>query len=256
MGKTFPTQPKTMKISFVIPAFNEERSIGKAVESIINEIAAEKADAEIIVVDNNSTDRTAEIAASFPNVKVLHESLKSAVKARDTGYREAHGDLIANIDADSRLKSGWISYALQEFAKDQKLVGLSGPYIFDDVTPKISRYIKIYYRITFISYFLNRFIFQVGSVTLGGNVIMRKSALDKLNGYNLDFTFYGDDTDLACRLYALGKVKFTNKLLVYSSGRRLMKEGMFKAGWRYALNFLWATWFHRPYTKQSIDIRM
>ena len=61
------------KLAFVIPAYNEEALIGKCLESVVAEIARSGADAEIIVVNNASTDRTGEIARSFPTVRVVDE---------------------------------------------------------------------------------------------------------------------------------------------------------------------------------------
>ncbi|HZZ99219.1 MAG TPA: glycosyltransferase family 2 protein, partial [Candidatus Paceibacterota bacterium] len=226
-----------MKISFVIPAFNEEAYIGRCLESIIGEVSKHQADAEIIVVNNASTDKTAEVAKSYPGVKVVDEPRKSAVQARHTGYLNASGDLIAGIDADSALTPNWFSIVKKEFSSDQKLVGLSGPYIYDDVSKRLRRAIGIYYRIAFIVYFVMKFIFRTSSMMQGGNMVIRKSALDQLGGYDLSFSFYGDDTDLARRLHSLGNVKFISKLNVYSSGRRMMGEGIFLTGFRYATNY-------------------
>jgi hypothetical protein len=89
----------------------------------------------------------------------------------------------------------------------------------------------------------------------GGNFIVRRSAMCKIGGYNLDFSFYGEDTDLARRLSKVGDVKFDFKLPAFSSGRRFTGEGIFRVGWLYSINFLWATFMKRPYTTNSVDFR-
>ena len=66
-----------MKVSFVMPAYNEEQLIGKCLESVNREIERSGYEAEIVVADNGSTDRTGGIAASFPR-------RYSAVYARPT----------------------------------------------------------------------------------------------------------------------------------------------------------------------------
>ena len=78
-----------MKLSFVIPAYNEEAYIGKCLESIIKEIERTGQDAEIVVVNNASTDSTGAVASFYPAVIVVDESHKGIVCARDAGYRTA-----------------------------------------------------------------------------------------------------------------------------------------------------------------------
>src|SRR5690606_40953631 len=62
-----------MKLAFVIPAYNEEALIGKCLDSVVAEIARAGVDAQIIVVNNASTDRTGEIARSYPSIRVVDE---------------------------------------------------------------------------------------------------------------------------------------------------------------------------------------
>ena len=71
-----------MKLAFVIPAYNEEALIGKCVESVLAEVKRSGRDCEVVVVNNNSTDRTREIAASFAGARVVDETQKGLVSAR------------------------------------------------------------------------------------------------------------------------------------------------------------------------------
>src|SRR3990167_8611337 len=124
-----------MKISFVIPAHNEEAVIGKCLASVFKEINRSRTsiDTEVVVVDNASTDRTREEALKFPNVTVVRENLKGLVYARRAGWVATDGDIVANIDADTILPPGWLSTVVSEFAKDKNLVALTGPYIYYDL---------------------------------------------------------------------------------------------------------------------------
>src|SRR3989344_1436029 len=97
-----------MKLSFVIPAHNEEHYIKDCLESILREAKTGNYNIEIIVANNASTDRTKEAAQSVPGVKVVDELKKGMVHARSAGYKASTGDLIANIDSDTRLTPGWI----------------------------------------------------------------------------------------------------------------------------------------------------
>ena len=88
----------------------------------------------------------------------------------------------------------------------------------------------------------------------GGNYVVRKSALDAI-GYDTSISFYGEDTDMARRLYAIGKVRFTFGLPMYTSARRLKTEGYLAMAWKYQINYIWVMLFKRPFTKEYIDIR-
>ena len=95
-----------MKLSVVIPAYNEEKFIGECLQSIFHEIEGKNYDLEIIVVNNASTDNTRDIVASHPKVKLVDEPDKGLVKARRAGFLASKGELIANLDADTRVTAG------------------------------------------------------------------------------------------------------------------------------------------------------
>ena len=245
-----------MKISFVIPAYNEEAILGQCLESIFREIEQAKCDAADIVEDNASTDRTSEIACSFPGVKLVFESRKGISPARHAGYLAATGDLIANVDADTMLTPGWIGKVLKEFSKNPKLVALSGPFLYHDAPAFTRALTRTFYGLSFAVYILNNHIIRISSMLQGGNYVIRRTALDKLGGYDLKYDFWGEDTDMARRLHPLGKVKFTFGLPIFSSGRRLAKEGILNTGWKYTLNYFGVVLFKRPMTKKYQDIRV
>lgn len=244
-----------MKLSFVIPAYNEEKYLGQCLDSIMRELRGGNYDAEIVVVDNGSADKTKEVAARYPGVKVVDEPEKGLVRARRAGFLAASGDLIANVDADTRLTPGWIRKVFEEFSKNPKLVALSGPFIYYDLPKKINFFVRLFYYVAFITYLLNRFIFNLSSMLQGGNIVVRRSALVKIGGYNTDINFYGEDTDLARRLHKVGPVKFTFRLPIYASGRRLAEEGSLSMAVRYGLNYFWMIFFKKPFSKTSIDLR-
>ena len=68
---------------------------------------------------------------------------------------------------------------------------------------------RAFYVMGYGFYMLNRFVLRVGSMLQGGNFVVRRAALEEIGGYNPLFSFYGEDTDLARRLNAVGEVKFT-----------------------------------------------
>jgi len=94
-----------MHLSIVIPAFNEERLIERCLQSIDSAFAATRNPgliSEVIVVDNNSTDRTAHLARQA-GAQVVFESINQIGRARNTGAAHATGDWLLFLDADSVL---------------------------------------------------------------------------------------------------------------------------------------------------------
>ncbi len=96
-----------MQISIIIPAFNEAKRIGGCIQSIRAAVAANLRPAletELIVVDNNSNDSTAEIAAR-EGARVVFEPINQISRARTAGAGAAAGDWFLFIDADSQLNT-------------------------------------------------------------------------------------------------------------------------------------------------------
>ena len=141
------------------------------------------------------------------------------------------------------------------FEKKPELVGLSGPYIYYDLSAWNQFLVKMFYGISYLVYLLNRFVLKVGSMIQGGNFVIRRSAWNKAGGYDTSISFYGEDTDIAVRLSKVGPVKWTFKLPMRTSGRRLAEEGVFQTAGRYVLNFFWVTFRGKPATKDYTDIR-
>ncbi len=244
-----------MRLSFVVPAYNEEAYLAACLESILTQTRTLAVSSEIIVVNNASTDGTAAIAARYPEVLLVDEPRKGLTHARQAGFERTSGDLIANVDADSRLPDGWIQQVLAEFDARPAMLALSGPLVYFDVTPSQAILVRVFYSLAYISYALNRFVFRVGSMVQGGNFVVARRGLERIGGFNLAIPFYGEDTDVARRLNEIGQVRFTFQLKMLSSARRLKKEGILTMALRYTVNYLWTTFRERPFTNEHLDIR-
>lgn len=239
-----------VSISFVVPAYNEEKNIGLCLVSII-EVAQNLNNYEIIVVDNNSSDKTNHIASlSFykrKGVRVIKEPKKGVMRARQAGYKVAKYDIIANIDADNVIPEGWLYRTLSVF--DHDVVLMSGPIVYLDFSSFMRVVSSIFYAIGGLANL------TIGPMSQGGNSIFRRSALDKVGGFNTHIDFYGDDTDIARKLATVGRVKFTRKMWVWGSGRRFKEEGYVTTTFRYVLNYLTVTLLNKPVTTTYKDCR-
>lgn len=240
--------PNKIDISLIIPAYNESQYIGTCLEyALKNSNGLLK---EIIVIDNASTDATAQIAASFSGVKVVREDNKGLIFARQRGWLSAQGDILAYIDADTRMPQGWCETVRNEFLNESKLVCLSGPYEYYDLPAWQQLGVKLYWLVLAKPiYFFTKYM------AVGGNFAISRKALEQMKGFNTKINFYGEDTDIARRASKFGVVKFKFDFIMPTSGRRLSKQGIFKTAWIYILNFGAEVVFKKPATKKYSDIR-
>ncbi len=228
-------------ISVVIPAYNEEKYIAGCIESVLQHAPRDLK--EIVVVCNACTDRTADVALRYPKVRVVHELRKGTGYARNTGFKSATGDILAYIDADSRVHAGWFPMVEREFRTDPSLASLSGPYRFYDLPPWQQKVVYAWWMMCAIpEYYRARF------AIVGGNFAARRSALERVGGFDTSIAFWGDDTNLARRLRNVGTVKFTMDFYNFSSARRLQGQGFLVTGTYYAINYLSQAYFQKTVT--------
>jgi cellulose synthase/poly-beta-1,6-N-acetylglucosamine synthase-like glycosyltransferase len=106
-------------VSVIIPVLNEERVIRECLTSLV-ELDYPPERREILVVDNGSTDRTAEIVKSFP-VRYIREERRGSPFARNAGIRASQGEIVAFTDADCIVSRGWLRELVRAF--DEEGVG-------------------------------------------------------------------------------------------------------------------------------------
>lgn len=202
-----------MDVSLVIPVYNEEKYIEKCLESVFKQTILPN---EVIIVDNNSTDKTIEIAKRFP-VKIIKESKQGLSFARNTGFDKSKYELIARTDADAILPKNWVKKIINNFKKN-KIDALSGSFSYFGIfnKPTSTTPSKIY--LETLSAFSNgkRYLF-------GPNTILtRKIWLKAKHLVNSDDTKVHEDINLSiCINKVGGKIGYDPTLCVQVSGRRI-----------------------------------
>lgn len=110
-----------MTTTLVIPAYNEDAAIASCLD---HALAQTQPFDRIVVVDNKSTDRTAETVLQYaedhPQVELIDEARQGVLYARTTGFNAADSDVIARIDADTRLRPEWCATGLSILAADEE----------------------------------------------------------------------------------------------------------------------------------------
>lgn len=204
-----------MKVSVIIPAYNEEGYIAACLQSLIDQ---EEQPEEIIVVNNNSIDKTVALAKQFP-VKVVNEKQQGMIHTRNKGFNSAQYEIIARTDADARVPKTWIKQIKKAFKEDKALLAYSGPARFYKI-PKVVQVANWQSRIWFYPF---KEIFGHDSL-LGPNMAIRKSAWEKVkNEVCLVDQIVHEDMDLAYHIGRYGKVKSDPKHIVSMSPRRFKK---------------------------------
>jgi glycosyltransferase involved in cell wall biosynthesis len=123
-------------VTIVIPAYNEERFIGKCLESCIDQTWAPD---EIIVVNNRSTDNTVSVVRQYQedhphiDIRLLDQNeYQGIAPTRNCGFDHARSDVIGRIDADSIVPNDWVETIRRHF-QDPAVDALSGPAFFYDM---------------------------------------------------------------------------------------------------------------------------
>ncbi len=203
-----------MKLSVVVPAYNEEKLIGNCLRSILNQTIDHK-EYEIIFVDNNSTDNTSRIAKNLGVTPVMYKDKKSAIWAKQFGAKRAKGEIIVITDADAIVSKDWLENILRLF-EDKKLMCVGGTVLATGNNKFSIGVLK------FFDYFARGF--QVVGVPFiwGTNMAVRRSAFAKIGGFNTNLRT-SDDWEFVMRIqkeFGLRSALYTNKLKVKASPRK------------------------------------
>ena len=196
----------SIMISFIIPAFNEERLLGRTIEAIQKAAKNVDNDYELIVVDDNSSDNTGKIANELGAtvVKVNHRKISSV---RNSGAQAANGSLLIFVDADTVISSEILHCTMT--AIKNKAIGGSAAFRFDGYVPLYGRVIQwLLYR-----------LYRLGKIVGGSYLCCTREAFERAGGF--DETVYGGEEMILSRsLKKLGGFIIL-KQRVLTSGRRL-----------------------------------
>jgi peptidoglycan-N-acetylglucosamine deacetylase len=235
-----------VRVSVVIPAYNEEALLPACIDSLLVQHGA--GELEIIVVDNGSTDATAAVARAR-GVRVVEEPRRGYSRALASGFAVARGDIIASTDADTVVPRFWISRILREYEERPDVVAVGGEIVFCDPTRRARIFTHGLLPI------LNRFDRRGpgGPHLWGANLSVRRRVFEAAGGWNLDFNLQVD-TELSERLRRFGRVVLLEDLPVYTSSRRwncMLGRSLFL----YATNFISLELRHRPLWRAFPDVR-
>lgn len=225
-----------MKISVVIPTYNEERYVERCLNSLVNQTLP-RTDFELIVVDGGSTDRTVEIAEEYADI-VLQQKSKGVGGARNDGVAVASAELIATTDADIILQGNWLARICANLEREGVVVTY-GPINPIEDKFKYRFFIGLFNKIMHVFAILRIFYFTIGS-----NTAFRRRLFLQVGGYS-DMPA-GDDYEIALKLKRKGRIFYDPYLPVWFSMRRMEKFGILRALYIWILNVVAAKRGRRP----------
>lgn len=206
----------TIQISAVIPAYNAEKYIARAIVSVLRQ--SRPAD-EIIVVDDGSTDKTAQIVRSFGGkVRLISQSNAGVSAARNAGIRAAKGNWIAFLDADDEWLPDKLQLQTELLMKHTDLVWTTGNFIeclCDE--NRVAEYTPVSTCIRYLKGkdYYNSYLFAVQLYEWGHTncMLIQKTVLEKIGLFCTDLPI-AEDIDLWLRIaYRHPKVGFTSRPL-------------------------------------------
>ncbi len=205
-----------VKYSLIVPAYNEEKYIANCLKSLKNQSYK---DFEIIVINNNSTDKTKEIARRYTK-RIYDEKKKGYIYAMNKGAKKAKGKYMCECAADTIYPRNWLKKVDHEFKKDNSLAGVYGSFNIYDAN----------WVINFLSGFcydlFNYIAILLGMrFTVGSNFVYRRDLFLKLNGFSKD-NKHSPDLRLGKRLMKYGKIKYNRNIRASTSFRRIKKIGI------------------------------
>lgn len=233
-------------VSVVMLSYNRKND---AAEGIRELLAQDYKNLEIIVVDNGSTDGTAEMLTekfSRQQVKLIALPRNIGVAAYNIGFKEAAGQYIVVLDDDSFPEKNAIPRMVEEFQKNHKL----GVVAFDiknyatlsdqselselsDLSDSSDQSDETNYRMAFN----------------GCGAGIRKSLIDRVGGYPGEFFLYWNEQDLAIRILAAGyQIRSFSGIIAYHKYSPANRESL-RAPFYYTRNLYWLTWKYFPRLK-------
>ena len=194
-------------LSFIVPAYNEEHELPRALASIRNAAEAAQQPFEIIVVDDASTDATAEIAKANGAVVVPVHFRQIAV-VRNAGARVARGDILFFVDADTSISPSHVIGAVS--ALEKGCAGGGARVVPEDPVPLWGR--------VFVQIF-SLFYFTLSKLGAGAFLFTTRKNFRAIGGFD-DELFAGEEIYFTLALKKMGRFKLLREPIV-TSGRKL-----------------------------------
>ena len=195
-------------VSVIIPTYNYGRFIAEAIQSVLQQ--THRPD-EIVVVDDGSTDDTAQVVAGFGDaVKYVRQDNGGVCAARNKGVAESTGEIIAFMDADDTMEPESIAKQVALFSDERVGLVHCGLRLFDDETGET---IELQLEGGEDGVADNLLLWEGASIAGPGAILVTREAFDSVDGFDTGMKV-GEDWDFCYRVARKFKVRFVPEPLV------------------------------------------
>jgi GT2 family glycosyltransferase len=211
----FPPQEDWPKVSVVVCSYNGASTIRDTMEGLKN---LAYPNFEVIVVNDGSTDATPDIAAEY-DVTIFSTENRGLSAARNTGWQEAGGEIIAYIDDDAYPDPHWLHYIVHTY-QSTDFVGVGGPNIAPPGDGPIAECVYNAPGGPVQVLLTDREAEHIP----GCNMSFKREALEKVGGFDPRFRAAGDDVDMCWRIQEqIGKIGFHAAAMDWHHRRNSLK---------------------------------
>ncbi len=211
-------------ISLIVPAYNEEKTIRKSIQSLLE---LDYPNYEIIMVDDGSKDKTFDEVKHFntSKLKLIHQQNKGKANALNNGIKNSKGEIIVTVDADTTLKKDALRKVANRFAQNQKVGAIAGNVKV--IPEKNSLNVIQGTEYTIGINLIRKAQSLLGCVMIvpGPIAALRRDALEK-SGYFSDDTF-AEDFDITMKILKQGyRVEYEDEAISYTDAPKTIEDLM------------------------------
>ncbi|MGZ5023241.1 MAG: glycosyltransferase [Chthoniobacterales bacterium] len=204
--------PQTPSVSVIVCSYNGARTLPACLDSLGT---LDYPNYEVILVDDGSTDNTAEIAARYPQVKFIQQKNHGLSHARNTGARAARGEVLAYTDSDCMADRDWLYFLINTLLSGN-YAGVGGP----NVPPPAQDWIQACVAAAPGGPSHVLLTDTVAEHIPGCNMAWYRWAFDNVGGFDVDYHKAGDDVDFCWRVQQSGhEVAFSPSAVVWHHRR-------------------------------------
>lgn len=228
--------PTEFFVSIIVPVYNGEKTLALCINSLLA-LDYPKNKYEIIIVDNNSTDRTRQIINACPVRYVSEHNIQTSYAARNAGVRVAAGDILAFTDSDCVVSKDWLKKSIPGF-RNQKVGCVAGEVnAFSVQTPLEKLLVETNY-MKQSNFLKNSFL----PFAITANAIYRKEVFDRIGFFN-KLWVSGGDSDFAWRMqietnYTIQYIPEAMVFHIHKNSLKSMYRQNIKWGYGWALRYL------------------
>ena len=243
------------EFSIIVPIYNEEKILDVFFHQFNDELRL-KYNFELIVSDGGSIDKSVEIASEFTDKIVVHKRNRrqSISEGRNKGADLANSEILIFLNCDTKIENietffeYLISFKNSEEYRNHSAVAVN-VFAFPDQQEVKD---KIFYG------FLNFYFKLLNNIGIGMGrgecQIVRKDIFDSVSGYNENI-FAGEDFDLYRRIKKIGKILYSDKIIIYESPRRFKQKGYIRTIALWFINSIFVLLFNKSFSKDWEAVR-